>query len=148
MHNLHFFKTRYFSRNLSISCSVWIFVVKSSCHFFQLKSAIFWTCYQLCVTGCSLSNQHILPPILTQNLTKSVILVWVNWWQNMLIWQRTTCSWKKPWICLWYWPTLQSEQIRSRWNYFTSSIERLISDIRIDKSSKTLLGNQCSVERW
>ena len=28
------------------------------------------------------------------NLTKSVLVFWVNWWQNMLIWQRITCNWK------------------------------------------------------
>ena len=26
------------------------------------------------------------------NLTKSVIVSWVNWWQDMLIWQSTTCA--------------------------------------------------------
>ena len=62
-------------------------------------------------TGCSLSDQHILSPInpkyndwfcqiykdlnkLFVNLTKSVIVVSVNWWQNMLILQRITCNWK------------------------------------------------------
>ena len=62
-------------------------------------------------TGCSLSDQHILFPInpkyndwfcqiykdlnkLFVNLTKSVIVVSVNWWQNMLILQRITCNWK------------------------------------------------------
>ena len=25
-------------------------------------------------------------------LTKSVVIFWINWWQNMLIWQRKTCK--------------------------------------------------------
>ena len=26
------------------------------------------------------------------NLTKSVVIFWVSWWKNMLIWQRITCT--------------------------------------------------------
>ena len=26
------------------------------------------------------------------NLTKSVVIFWGNWWQNMLIWQKTSCG--------------------------------------------------------
>ena len=71
---------------------------------------VFWA-----LTGFSLSDQHILSPFNPKydnwicqidedlhtlfwasklaklvNLTKSVVIIWVKWWQNMLIWQRTT----------------------------------------------------------
>ena len=71
---------------------------------------VFWA-----LTGYSLSDQHILSPFNPKhdawicqicedlhklfwssklakivNLTKSVVIIWVKWWQNMLIWQRTT----------------------------------------------------------
>ena len=26
------------------------------------------------------------------NMTKSVVIFWINWWQNMLIWQKITCT--------------------------------------------------------
>ena len=38
-------------------------------------------------TNCSeIQNSALLA------LTKSVVVFWVNWWQNVLIWQRTTCA--------------------------------------------------------
>ena len=27
-----------------------------------------------------------------KNSTKSVVIFWVNWWQNILIWQKITCN--------------------------------------------------------
>ena len=33
------------------------------------------------------------------NLTKSVFIFWIDWWQNMLIWQRITCTSFLLWEC-------------------------------------------------
>ena len=76
------------------------------------------------ITGYSLSDQYILSPInpkyndwfcqiytncseiqnlqncvlnfktICLNLPKSVVIFWINWWQNMLICQRITCTYQ------------------------------------------------------
>ena len=64
----------YYSSSTNYLKTKVLYKVKSSCHFFQLKSAVRWTCNQLCVTGCSLSDQHIL----SQINPKYTLLIWTN----------------------------------------------------------------------
>ena len=93
---LVYFKKKKRSKNSWKWCG-WlrIFVTNSGCtNYYPKYNDLFCQIYKNCpeIQNTSFESCNSI------NLAKSVVICWVNWWQNMLIWKRITCNNNKlPW---------------------------------------------------